>query len=139
MKKEIVIIACVLVLGILTIMLFGTFGRKPFAKLSASEVVSAELFIIPPDATIKLINNEDIVKLTDILNEITIYREDNSGREYAGQLVQATITLRNGETHTIGAYGSFLFLNDKCYRTKYEPSEKLNAFGNAILGRQWFH
>jgi hypothetical protein len=95
--------------------------------------VSAELFIIPPDATITLTDKEDIVKLADILKEITIYREDNSGREYDGQLVQVTIELKNGETHTIGVYNPFLFLNGKCYRTKYEPSQKLNAFGNGIL------
>jgi hypothetical protein len=136
MNKKIIIVVSILVLGILTVILFSTFERKPFAKLSTSEIVSAELFIVPPDATITLTDKEDIVKLTDILNEIIIYREDNSGREYGGQLVQVTIELKNGETHTIGAYGSFLFLNGKCYRTKYEPSQRLNAFGNRILNEQ---
>jgi len=133
MSKKMIIVICILVLGILAVMLFGTFGRKPFAKLSASEIVSAELFIIPPDVTITITDKGDIVKLANILKEITIYREDNSGREYDGQLVQVTIELKNGETHTIGAYNPFLFLNGKCYRTKYEPSQKLNAFGNGIL------
>mgnify|MGYP000492097933 CR=1 FL=1 len=133
MNKKLIIVIFILILGILAFMLFNTFGRKPFAKLSADEIVSAELFIIPPDKTVSITDKEDIYKLTDILNEITVYREDNSGREYVGQLVQVTIELENGETHAIGAYGSFLFLNGKCYRTKYEPSEKLNAFGNGIL------
>ena len=75
-------------------------------------------------------------ELTDILNEIIIYREDNSGREYDGQFVQVTITLKNGETHIISAYGSFLFLDGRCYLTKYEPSQKLNAFGNRILNER---
>ena len=133
MSKKLIIDICILVLGILTVMLFSTIGKKPFAKLSANEIVSAELFIIPPDEKVSLTDKEDISELTNILNEVTIYREDNSGREYAGQLVQVTIELKNGETHTIGAYGSFLFLNGRCYRTKYEPSQKLNAFGNRIL------
>ena len=136
MSKKMIIVICILVLGILAVMLFGTFGRKPFAKLSASEIVSAELFIIPPDVTITITDKGDIVKLANILKEITIYREDNSGRDYDGQLVEVTIELKTGETHIIGAYGSFLFLNGKCYRTKYEPSEKLNAFGNRILKNQ---
>jgi len=135
-KKKYIITACVLVLGILTIVLLNIFGTKPFSRLSASEIVSAELFIIPPEKNIDLRDEEDIAELTDILNEIIIYREDNSGRESEGQLVKATITLKNGETHTIGAYGSFLFLNGKCYRTKYEPSQKLNAFGNIILNER---
>lgn len=133
MSKKVVIAIFILVLGILTVMLFGTFGKKPFAKLSADEIVSAELFIIPPNDKISIIDKGDISELTNILNEVTIYQEDNSGREYTGQLVQVTIELKNGEIHTIGAYGSFLFLNGKCYRTKYEPSQKLNAFGNVIL------
>ena len=133
MSKKMIIVICILVLGILAVMLFGTFGRKPFAKLSASEIVSAELFIIPPDVTITITDKGDIVKLANIFKEITFYREDNSGRDYDGQLVEVTIELKTGETHIIGAYGSFLFLNGKCYRTKYEPSQKLNAFGNGIL------
>lgn len=136
MDKKLFIVVCILVLGILTVILFNTFGRKPFAKLSADEIVSAELFIVPPDETVRLTDKEDILELTDILNEVTIYREDNSGREYEGQLVQVTIELKNGETHTIGAYNPFLFLNGKCYRTKYEPCQELNAFGNRILNEK---
>jgi hypothetical protein len=136
MNKRIIIVVSILIIGILVVILFNTFGRKPFAKLSASEIVSAELFIIPPEKNIDLRDEEDIAELTDILNEIVIYREDNSGREYAGQLVQVTIILKNGETHTIGAYNPFLFLNGKCYRTKYEPCQRLNAFGNRILNEQ---
>lgn len=133
MSRKLIIVICILILGILTGMLFSTLGRKPFAELSANEIVSVELFIIPPDEKVILTDKEDINELTNILKEVTIYREDDSGREYEGQLVQVTIELKNGETHTIGAYGSFLFLNGKCYRTKYEPSQKLNAFGNGIL------
>jgi len=136
MNKRIIIVVSILIIGILVVILFNTFGRKPFAKLSASEIVSAELFIIPPEKNIDLRDEEDIAELTDILNEIVIYREDNSGREYAGQLVQVTIILKNGETHTIGAYNPFLFLNGKCYRTKYEPCQRLNAFGNRVLNEQ---
>jgi len=136
MNKKLIIVICVLVLGFSAVMLFGTLGRKPFAKLSANEIVSAELFIVPPDETIILTDKQNISELTDILNEITIYREDDSGREYEGQLVQVTIILKNGETHIIGEYNPFLFLNGKCYRTKYEPCQKLNAFGNRILKEQ---
>jgi len=136
MNRKIIIVVSILIFGILSVILFSTFGRKPFAKLSATEIISAELFIIPPEKIIDLTDEEDIEELTDILNEIVIYREDNSGREYVGQLVQVTIILKNGETHAIGAYNPFLFLNGKCYRTKYEPCEKLNAFGNRILNEQ---
>ena len=136
MNKKIFIVISVLILGILVVILSNKFGTKPFAKLSPSEIMSAEFLIIPPEKTIDLTDEEDIAELTDILNEIVIYQEDNSGRDYEGQLVQVTIVLKSGETHTIGAYNPFLFLDGKCYRTKYEPCEKLNAFGNRILNEQ---
>lgn len=133
-KKFIAIcVFCVLGFGILTIALLNTFGTKPFAKLTADDVMSAELFIVPPDSTVTITDKEYIAELTDILNELIIYQEDNSGREYDGQLVQVAITLKNGETHTIGAYNPFLFIDGECYRTKYEPCQKLNSFGNRIL------
>lgn len=139
MIKKIIIAVSILIIGILAVILFGIFGRKPFAKLSDSDIVSARLFIIPPDKTVDLTDEKDISELSEILNEIVIYREDNSGREYVGQLVQVTINLKNGESHTIGAYNPFLFLDGKCYRTKYKPCEKLNAFGNRILNRQYLY
>jgi len=135
-KKTVLIAVIFLVLGILAVITFSAFGRKPFAKLTADEIVSAELCIIPPGKTVYLTDEEDIAELIGILNEIVIYREDDSGREYAGQLVQVTIALENGETHIIGDYNPFLFLDGKCYRTRYEPCQKLNAFGNRILNEQ---
>lgn len=68
------------------------------------------------------------------MNEVTIYQR--SGIEYDGQLVQVTIKLKNGKTHIIGAIGDILYLDGQRYRTKYEPSEKLNTFGNRILHDQ---
>ena len=136
MKRKSIITACVLVIAVLAVVLLNPFGKKPFAKLSADEIVSAELFLIPPETTIKLTEKEDLAELTDILNELVIYRKDDSGRDYNGQLVQVTITLKNGQTHIVGAFNPFLFLNNNCYRTKYEPCEKLNVFGNRILKEQ---
>ena len=72
MNRKIIIAVSIFVLGALTVVLFSTFGKKPFAKLSANEIVSAELFIIPPDATITLTDIEDIVKLAEILKEISV-------------------------------------------------------------------
>lgn len=135
MKKRFVITTWLLSFGILTIVLLNALGTKPFAKLTADEVMSAELYIVPPNSTVTITDSEDIAELTDILNEIVIYQKDDSGREYDGQLVQATITLKKGETHVIGAYSPFLFLNGTCYRTKYEPCQKLNSFGNRILNQ----
>ncbi len=114
------------------LLILRPWGTRPFANLSPEEIVSAEFFLVPPDITIHLTDREDIEELCEILKGLVVYREDDSGREYAGQLVQATITLQDGIIHTVGAYGSFLFLDGKCHRTKYEPSERMNSFGNRL-------
>ncbi len=113
-------------------MILKPWGTKPFKALSPHEIVSAEIFLIPPEQTIYLTDSEQIAALCEVLQGFVIYQVDNSGREYVGQLVQATITLENGTTRTIGAYGTFLFLDGTCYRTKYEPSQRMNAFGNGL-------
>jgi len=69
-KKTVLIAVIFLVLGILAVITFSAFGRKPFAKLTADEIVSAELCIIPPGKTVYLTDEEDIAELTGILNEI---------------------------------------------------------------------
>lgn len=134
MSKKIgnVLIAFLILVTATTLLYLKPWGTKPFAKLSLEQIMSAEVFLIPPSQTIVIQVQEDIKELCGILQEITLYRKDDSGRDYNGQLVQVTLALSDGTSHTIGALGSFLFLDDVCYRTKYEPSEKLNSFGNRL-------
>ena len=130
MRKRLHVAAVLIAAAILIVLVCIFAVKRPFLHLNADDIASAELFLIPPDVTIPLTDPLKISKLADILREIRIYKEDDSGRYYDGQLVQATIILTTGETHTIGAYGSFLFLDGICYRTEYAPSQALNAFGN---------
>ncbi len=130
--KRLMLILGLLFLAALLLLFLKPWGTKPFDTLSPQEIVSAEILLIPPDQTIPLSAQDKIAELCEVLRELVIYRVDESGREYDGQLVQATITLRGGKVHTIGAYGTFLFLDGTCYRTKYEPSERLNSFGNSL-------
>lgn len=134
MKKKILLTLCALTLmAIAFIVCLHPFGTRPFSKISREDITSASLFLIPPQVTVTLTEEEDFTELAGILKELVIYREDDSGREYNGQLVQVTVTLKDGSTHTIGAYNPFLFLDGKCFRTKYAPCESLNAFENRII------
>lgn len=130
-KKLLISFACIILL-VAVLLILKPWGTKPFKALSPQEITSAEIFLIPPEQTIYLTDSEQIAALCEVLQGLVIYQVDDSGREYDGQLVQATITLQDGSTHTIGAYGTFLFLDGTCYRTKYEPSERMNAFGNGL-------
>ena len=134
MKKKIIIgILILVIIIVIVITTMNWIGRKPFAKLATSEVTSAEILLIPPETRIEITDSDNVNELVDILNELVVYREDEAGREYEGQLVQVTFTLNNGETFEVGAFNPFLFVNEKCYRTKYEPCERLSGFGNKML------
>ena len=130
MRKRLQVAAVLTAAAILIVLVCVFAVKRPFLHLNADDIASAEVFMIPPDVTIPITDRAKISELVDILREIRLYAVDDAGRYYDGQLVQATIVLNTGETHTIGAYGSFLFLDGVCYRTEYAPSQALNAFGN---------
>lgn len=130
MRKRLHVAAVLIAAAILIVLVCIFAVKRPFLHLNADDIASAEVFLIPPDVTIPITDRAKISELSTILREIRLYEVDDSGRYYDGQLVQATIVLHTGETHTIGAYGSFLFLDGICYRTEYAPSQALNAFGN---------
>lgn len=95
MKKKalIVILTCILSAGIIFIVSTAVGGKKPFKNLEPSEIVSATVRLTPPDTTIRITK---IRELTEYLNDVIIYHEDNSYTEYCGQGVIFTLILSDG-------------------------------------------
>lgn len=137
MKKRILVISFVLLFVVIAVAAFlysaDYIGRRPFKNLDAASIESASVFASPPQTTAAINDQDTITALVDILRRVTIYKQDDSGREMSGQLVRYTITLKTGETYEIGAFGSFMYVGDVCYKAKYGPSEELNALGNRII------
>lgn len=141
-KKWIAIIICLLLSCIAIIMIVsckksfgnqGIFDKKPFVNLEPSEIASATVHLIPPDKTIQI---TDIKELTDDLNDVVIYRKDNSYTEYAGQGVTFTLTMTDGTQTEIMAYNPFLVIDGVGYKTAYEPCEVLNQYANRLLNEK---
>lgn len=109
-------------------------GRRPLKNLRAGDVTEVRTGLYPPDTEFILTQGE-IEELVPLLNEVVIYREDNSFREYDGQAVVFTVTERDGTTTTLQAYNPFFIINGTGYRTKYAPCEALNQFGNSLTRR----
>ena len=131
MKKKILITgACLLVIVGAIIISILTAGKKPFKDLTPSDIVSASVQLSPPDTTIQI---EDIEELVRLLNEVVIYREDNSYTEYVGQGVIFTLSLSDGTYKEIIAYYPFLILDRVGYQTEYEPCQALNSYANELL------
>lgn len=98
--------------------------------MEPAEIVSATVRVTPPDTTIQIV---DIEELTGYLNEVVLYREDNSYTEYSGQGVVFTLVLSDGTQTEVMAYNPFFVIDGVGYRTKYEPCQALNAYANRLL------
>ncbi|MGI5900731.1 MAG: hypothetical protein ACOX8S_12610 [Christensenellales bacterium] len=137
MKKRrlgIALIVAGLTLAALTFFFInGTIGRKPFSDISAGDIKSASVRAIAPNETAPVVRKETFDELAEILRQVTIYRRDDSGRNMAGQLITYTVELTSGQSISVGAYGSYMYIGDVCYKAEYEPSEALNSLGNKII------
>lgn len=127
-KKGLIATGCLIIIGIIVVFAFS--GRTPYKDLEASNIVSATVHLAPPYKTIQITEIEELVAY---LNEVIIYNEDNSYKEYSGQGVIFTLTLTDGSQEEIMAYNPFVVINGTGYKTKYEPCEKLNNYANRLL------
>ena len=104
--------------------------KKTFKDLESSEIVSATVRLTPPDTTIQI---EEIEELTEYLNDVVIYNEDNSYTEYSGQGVIFTLKLSDGTRTEVMEYNLFFVIDGVGYKTKYEPCQALSAYANRLL------
>lgn len=134
MKKRVlaVVFACALLAGI--VMIATAFcGKRPYKDLDASQIAAATVYLTPPDKTVEI---ENLQELAEYLNDITIYRKDNSYTEYVGQAAVFTLTMTDGTQKEIMGYNPFLVIDGIGYRTEYEPCEALNSYANELLKAQ---
>lgn len=140
-KREwIVVIICILLAGLICFAIYtfkngrspleSLLARRPFKDLEASEIVSAKVRLTPPDTTLRLVDTET---LADCLQDVKIYRKDNSYTEYCGQGVIFSLTLSDGTQTEVMTYSPFLVIDGVGYRTAYEPCEALHSYANRLL------
>ncbi len=104
--------------------------RKPLKNIKPSDVISAEVYLSPPDETVPI---PDIPELVSYLNEVVTYQKDSSYTEYEGQGVFFTLTMSDGSSREIMAMSPFVVIDGTGYRTKHEACEKLNQYANELL------
>lgn len=132
-KKQMIIVLIIVVILIIGLYTFKiSLGNRPLKDLSISEISEVSVELTPPDKTFKLKNSE-ITKLISILQTVVTYRQDESYKDYCGQAVVFTITKTDGTQIVVNAYNPFIIINGIGYKTKYEPCQELNSFGNDIL------
>ncbi len=129
-KRLMIAIACIALLGIVAASFLFTMGKKPYKNLAAAQIASAKVLLSPPDKTVEIKNIQELVSY---LNDVVIYKEDNSYTEYGGQGVVFTLAMTDGTQKEIMAYNPFLIIDGAGYRTKYGPCEALNRYANELL------
>lgn len=131
MKRKILLCAGLVLLAAVGALTWSFRGRQPLRGLTAGDIQSAQVELFPPDVTIQL-TREEIDRLVPLLNQVVIYRRDDSWREYDGQLCRFTLDLTDGSQTIVQAYNPFLILDDVGWRCGYAPCEALNHFANTL-------
>ncbi len=129
MKKK-AVIAMAVVIVVLTAGVIISRGKMPYKDLKASDIVSAAVYLSPPDEIVQI---TDVEELVSYLSEVTIYNEDHSYTDYCGQTVLFTLTMADGTQKKITAFNPFVIINGVGYKAKYEPCERLSRYANQLL------
>lgn len=125
-RRKIIWIILLMVLLVLAAGAAVFMGRKPFKDLN---IASVTVKLSPPDETIQIAEPE---ALEELLEDVVIYRQDDSYREYAGQAVTFSLTLEDGSQMLVTAYNPFIIIDGVGYRCKYEPCERLSSYANRL-------
>ena len=131
MRKKAIFTAAVII-AVLTAGVMISRGKAPYKNLKAANIVSAAVYLSPPNKTVQ-ITDAEIEELVSYLNEIVIYNEDNAYTDYCGQTVMFTLTMADGSQEKITAFNPFVIINGIGYKTKYEPCEQLSRYAIKLL------
>ena len=132
-KKSLIIGSSLVAVIVILLLIIHPWSKKPFKYLSSNDISSVSVRLSPPDQVFDL-SNDEIIKLTKILNSVVVYNKDSSYNQYCGQAVIYTITKTDGTTLTVSSFNPFLIIDGTGYKAKYEPCEELNSLGNRIIG-----
>ena len=132
MKKTLlfVVISVIVFIFVLTSCGKDNKEQRPFAELSVADISSVSVRIFPPDKTFEIV---DLDELADALNDVVIYEEDSSYREYYGQSATYTIKMNDGTVTEVIAFNPVIVIDGIGYKTEYKPCEKLSQIANELL------
>lgn len=104
--------------------------KRPFRELTGAEIRSASVQLSPPDLMVLI---QDTDRLAELLQAVTLYEEDPSYSEYAGQSAAFTLELEDGTQTTVSAFSPFLILDGVGYRAEHDSCEALSRYASGLL------
>ena len=134
MKKGSIAAAGCLAAVLLACMLLGRYviGDRPLRSLTAEEIASIEVRLLPPDRTVRL-TAEQVEALLPLLCDVVAFQRDDSGNVYDGQVVNFTFSKQEVTQTNVMAYAPFIVLDGVGRRCRYGPCEALNQFANDLI------
>ena len=115
------------------VLIWSPWEKAPFADLKANEIISIEVYAIPPNESIVVEDRAVIEEITSALNEVIVYQRIIDLGISGGQGVRYTISFESGDTMEVTQFGQQMGIDGQRYKGEYEPSENLNRLANEIL------
>ena len=134
MKKKRIILLCVIgIILIGAVLIWSPWEKAPLADLKADEIISIEVYAIPPNESIVVEDRAMIEEITRTLKEIVVYQRVIDFGISGGQGVRYTISFESGDIMEVTQFGLQMGIDGQRYKGEYEPSENLNRLANEIL------
>lgn len=111
-------------------------GTRPFKNIKMDSIKSASIYLIPPNTTEEL-SDEEIEELVTILHDVRIYNRSWIYMFSGGQGCIFTITFTDGTVLEVNVSSPSLIIDGKGYRAEYETCQALNQLANNICDTQW--
>lgn len=102
---------------------------QPFKELTTEEVNSAKVQLLPPDETIQVSDTETLVNL---LNNVTIYDEDDAYKDLCGQSIRYTIEKNDGDSLTVTYFGGCMIIDGVGYKCENSSYDDLWSFAKNL-------
>ena len=110
MRKKAIFTAAVII-AVLTAGVMISRGKAPYKNLKAANIVSAAVYLSPPDETVQITNAEELVSY---LGEVTIYNEDHSYNAYVTSYY-TDLDCGNGERNRGGKLACYCVDDDSIF------------------------
>ena len=130
-RKKIVIIIGIVVFFL--IIGYFSFPITPWSALKMTDIEVILVFDAPPEH-MEILNQDEIEKAVELLQDIKVYRRGYVSNSTTGQVVKFIIIKVDGtETEILIAGNKTISINGVSYRTEYASTEALTSFAKDIL------
>ncbi len=132
--KCLIILACALMVIVGSLLYIKPWGTKPFKDLTAENITSMSIMLGPPGVDIPL-SDEQVEECVSLIRQVVVYHRKGGFMDNRtnGQIVRITIIDTSNREMVISFFGNISVAVDGVkYKVKYEESEALNAFANAL-------